>query len=86
MAYPKLWTGMHLAAYLGLDEVMGMLLQVGAEADPKDADDRTPLSWAAEQGHAAVTRLLRMREDVDVNTKNKMCSIYGSILRGLEQP
>ena len=71
MAYPRLWTGMHLAAYLGLDEVVGMLLQAGAEADPKDADNRTPLSWAAEQGHAAVIRLLRMREDVNINTKNK---------------
>jgi ankyrin repeat protein len=40
-------------------------------ADFKDSiRNRTPLSWAAQQGHKAVVRLLVEREDVEVNTKD----------------
>ena len=69
--YPRQWTGMHLAAYLGLKELLVMLLEAGAEADAKDADNRTPLSWAAERGHIVVVRELLVREDVDINNKSE---------------
>ena len=73
--YPRQWTGMHLAAYLGLKELLAMLLEAGAEADAKDADNRTPLSWAAERGHIVVVRELLVREDVDINNKSE-CHHY----------
>jgi ankyrin repeat protein len=34
------------------------LLENGAELESKDNGDRTPLSWAAENGHEVVVKLL----------------------------
>lgn len=56
-------TGLHLASYFGLDKYVSALL--GALPDAIDrtvgTDQRTPLSWAAEQGHKAVAALLIAR-------------------------
>ena len=48
----------HLAAYFGLEESMLTLLHKNANVESKDTSDRTPLSWAAENGHEAVVKLL----------------------------
>lgn len=57
--FPKNMTGLHFASTIGLYTLLEkLLLEKGAEGDPKDSDDRTPLSWAAESGHKAVVKLL----------------------------
>jgi len=51
-------TGVHLAAYFGLKEVMIALLENRHDPDLKDTYGQTPLSWAIENGHKAVMELL----------------------------
>jgi hypothetical protein len=54
---PKRMTGLHLAAYFGVEEAVQFL--VGSDSpDPKDSYVRTPLSWAAANGHEAIVKLL----------------------------
>jgi hypothetical protein len=55
---PTQMTGVHLAAYFGLAEVTTALLKNGHDPDSKDSNSRTPLSWAAGNGHEAVVKLL----------------------------
>ncbi|KAF4448947.1 hypothetical protein F53441_7716 [Fusarium austroafricanum] len=47
-------TGLHLAAYFGLDVEAAALLSNGMEPDVRDGWGRTPLSYASEEGHIAV--------------------------------
>src|SRR5947207_13511575 len=51
-------TGVHLAAYFGLKEAMVALLKNGHDIDGKDIYCQTALSWAAQNGHEAVVKLL----------------------------
>jgi ankyrin repeat protein len=66
-----LTTGPHLIAYLGNEILMQLLIDTG-EVDIDELDDRnqTPLSWAAQEGHVAVARLLIQTNKVDVNAKD----------------
>ncbi|RYP26161.1 hypothetical protein DL768_011819 [Monosporascus sp. mg162] len=50
--------------------VMQLLLDNGAEADPKDRDGRTPLSWAAEKGHKEVVQML-LDKGAEADSKDK---------------
>jgi len=50
-----------VAALLGLDVIVEVLLAEGSDAEAKDKDEKyglTPLSWAAQNGHAAVAEML----------------------------
>jgi ankyrin repeat protein len=40
------------------------------DVDAKDGDGRTPLCWAAHNGHEAIVRLLVATSKVDVNVKD----------------
>ncbi|KAF5603924.1 ankyrin protein [Fusarium subglutinans] len=51
----------HIAAYFGLAELVDNLLDMGTEVDSGDRTGRTPLSYAAEQGHGAIIVLLLER-------------------------
>ena len=55
--FPKQMTGLHLAAYFGIDNAVRHLLG-SSDPDLKDSYSRTPLSWAAAHGHEAVVRQL----------------------------
>ncbi|KAF4438156.1 ankyrin repeat protein [Fusarium austroafricanum] len=55
---PKKVTGLHLAAYFGIHEAVGSLLQPWQDVDLDDSYGQTPLSWAAQNGHEAVVQLL----------------------------
>jgi ankyrin repeat protein len=70
MSLPMDLTGQHLAAYFGLKSTTADLLKSGMAADSKDSYGRTPLSWAAGNGHEAVVKLLLAKDGVDVDSKD----------------
>jgi ankyrin repeat protein len=63
-------TGLHLAAYFGLKEVMVTLHKNGYCMNFKDFCGRTPLSWAAEIGHEAIVKLLLAINSVDPDSRD----------------
>ena len=65
-------TVMHILAYLGCQELVSKLLAYGLDADAKDFFQRTPLWWAASQGHQTVVELILSQKDVNVNS----CGIF----------
>jgi ankyrin repeat protein len=67
---PRQVKGMHLVAYFGLEQVVTTLLKMDHHADCRDSYDRTPLSWAAENGHEGVVRLLLANDGVDPDSKD----------------
>ena len=67
-------SAMHIIAYLGYEEMISELLNHGFEADVKDSTHRTPLWWAALQGHEAVVDLLLLQNRVNVNSRGLVYS------------
>ncbi|KAL6236307.1 hypothetical protein BDW75DRAFT_229631 [Aspergillus navahoensis] len=71
-----------MASYLGLTAVIKILLETGkvdveskdSEYESKSTSGRTPLSWAAGNGHERVVKLLLETGKVDIETKD---SVYG---------
>ena len=51
-------TALHYASYCGHDDLVGLLLDAGADALRVSSDGRTALSTAIEEGHATVVRML----------------------------
>ena len=70
---PRNLTGAHIAAYFGLGELVMTLLKNGHDLDLGDSDSRTPLSFAAENGHEAVAELLLTQAEVDPDSR----AVYG---------
>lgn len=63
-------TPLLLAARQGHLGVARLLLDAGAKVKMSDRTERTALSWAAENGHAAVVRLFVERDDVNPNASD----------------
>ena len=71
--YSEGFTGLHCAAYLGLDAIAIALLEEveGCSADMVDGWDRTPLVWAAESGHERMVNLLLERKEVNPELRDR---------------
>ncbi|KAM3552465.1 hypothetical protein MY1884_007185 [Beauveria asiatica] len=67
---PKRGTGLHLAAYLGLEDGVRLLLKDRQNKDQKDSHSKTPLMYAAESGCESIVRLLLAMKKVDINAKD----------------
>ena len=69
--YPESFCGAHYAAYFGLKDILRLLLvKHKVDPDTKDSFSRTPLSWAAKNGHEAVMKLLLETGKVDADSKD----------------
>ncbi|KAL7755650.1 hypothetical protein ACKLNR_014177 [Fusarium oxysporum f. sp. zingiberi] len=68
--FPRQITGLHLAAYFGVEDAARLLLE-SSSPNLKDSDNRTPLSYAAAKGCEAVVKLLLATDKVDVNSQDK---------------
>ena len=68
---PLRFSGIHVIAYFGLSETMAYLCKEGRDVELKDEDGRTPLSWAAAEGHEGVVRILIKQHDVDINANDE---------------
>jgi Ankyrin repeats (3 copies) len=62
--------GMHVCAFFGLHHSLQILLEAGGKPVSQDFLSRTPLHWAAENGHDTVVKLLLAWDDIDVNVKD----------------
>lgn len=60
-------SGMHLAAYYGIRNVVSMLLDIGCTADIRDPWNSSPLFWAALMGHVAIVELLLSLNEVSLD-------------------
>ena len=72
----RLLTGKHGDSNIGADSkdsysLTPLVEREDVEADLKDENGRTPLSWAAAEGHDAVVRLLVERDDVKADSKGE---------------
>lgn len=61
------WTFLHQAAYFGHEAASRELLRLGASADTRSKDQRTPQDIARQKGHAGVAALLQ-RASQDPNS------------------
>lgn len=59
-------TGLHVAAYFGINEAVNTLLTHGTSPDFRDSGGRTLLLWAAKNGQEIVKLLLDAGADVNV--------------------
>ena len=66
---PSRLIGVHLAAYFGLTGMIMALLENRDHLNVKDGSGRTPLSWAAENGHKAVVELL-IEKGAEIESKD----------------
>jgi ankyrin repeat protein len=66
---PRLMTGLHLAGYFGIESIVKLLLDTGADVEAKDGNGQTPLLWVAQGGNEAVVKLL-LDAGADIEAKD----------------
>ncbi len=63
---------LHVVSRYCLSSFVSTILNLdNVEANLKDANDRTSLSWVIEQKHEKIVKLLIKRDDVDTNSKDR---------------
>ena len=67
---PSNTSAVHLAAYLGFEWALTLLLQRGYPSDSLDSTGKTPLLYAAGNNHTEIVKLLLERDDVRVDFSN----------------
>ncbi|GLA04085.1 hypothetical protein AnigIFM60653_004123 [Aspergillus niger] len=91
---PRKLTGMHLAAYFGLERAMLVLLAKRVyDTNPIDSYGQTPLLWAVQGGQQAAVELL-LKQGADLNlltgaTGNNLTPVWlinGYITTGFNMP
>lgn len=77
-------TALHVAAFLGADRAIDVLISEGAEVNELDKDNRTPLHLAAYEGRAkAVEILLRRGANIEAREKtNGMTALHLATVKG----
>ena len=79
---PRQMTGLHLAAYFGITESVAKILP-STTVNSRATNDRTPLSYAAEGGYAAlVKQLLEAGADVELKDVNGWTPLLYAAVRG----
>jgi len=66
--FPRQMTGLHVAAYFGVEEAVAELLKAAANANAKTNDGSTPLHRASRNGHDTVVQQL-LGAGADANAK-----------------
>jgi len=60
------FNGLHCASFFGIAEVVAALIEMGCyDINERDFLGRTPLAWAAHNGHEEAVRILLGREEVN---------------------
>ncbi|KAG0647605.1 Ankyrin repeat domain-containing [Hyphodiscus hymeniophilus] len=81
--YQAWFTGLHVAAYLGLDRAITALLRNGRDIDSEDSNGQSPLFWVIEKGDHKVAKLLLEYgarvdvEDAEQETPLSWAAIHG---------
>jgi len=67
-----LFSGLHCASFFGIVELVTVLINAGGhEVDQQDCVGRTPLTWAARNGHEGVVKILLEQKGVNPNRTDK---------------
>ena len=75
--FPKQITGVHVAAYFGIEKSLAKLIVMDYDANVKDSIGSTPLHRASENGHDTVVKqLLEAGADANVKDSNSRTPLY----------
>ena len=67
-----LFSGLHCASFFGIVELVTVLINADHAVDQQDCVGRTPLTWAARNGHEEAVKILLGRKDVNPNRTDKI--------------
>ena len=67
-----LFSGLHYASFFGIVELVTVFINAEAyKVNQQDCTGRTPLAWAARNGHEAVVKIFLEQKNVDRNLPDK---------------
>jgi len=87
IATPLLFSGLHCASFFGIVELVTVLINAASyEVDQQDCTGRTPLAWAARNGHEGVVKILLERKNIDPDRtdKNNLAPLGWACIKGHE--